>query len=115
MSVDHIAYGMHSGIPKCCCEFWVNIKNNELWESEEFKRSASMHWGYVPCADCIEKNNRATIHFCTHECYDDIRSCGYSNRQAIDIVVSSILDGRAPWAGIYLTDLSYRWQKNPPG
>lgn len=68
-----IRCGKHSGFPDCCIKFyttdWERIiillnkgnkeehKNYVKRMSEKAKMNGKSQWGYIPCPDCLEKEN----------------------------------------------------------
>ncbi len=51
----HIAYGIHSNIPKCCIWMWLT-ENPSDWQSRFVLRDKVFkNCQYVPCLECIKK------------------------------------------------------------
>lgn len=70
------AFGLHSNIPSCCIEFYVD-NWDRIWnrEDEPYQQAVdAARFGYVPCPQCLGYNRRAKIVNCEFECGGDHRS-----------------------------------------
>ena len=63
-------YGLHSNIPECCVDFYINIWTKEPLSAriEFWDRHKSSDFHYVPCVTCLETNNFKEIHRCDEKC-----------------------------------------------
>ena len=68
-----IAFGVHSGIPRCCIAFFV-----KEWEymymddSNPYVQAVNYAaWNYVPCPKCLGTGRKVKIKFCVNECGGD--------------------------------------------
>lgn len=79
--INHRAFGVHSGFPKCCVDFfmgpWSSIKIKDRVASPSYRAK----WGYVPCPRCVKENRRVKVHTCTMSCYDFLKSEIYSEER----------------------------------
>ena len=62
------AYGRHSNIPACCVNAFL-----------KGERSTERGAGYVRCSDCIAKDARVTLHYCSPQCQEFLSRLGYSD------------------------------------
>lgn len=66
---QHILYGLHSNIPSCCIAFYITDYDREFGlKTPYYKLISILGWGYVPCPECIVRNNRVKIKDCAVEC-----------------------------------------------
>ena len=64
-----IAYGLHSNIPMCCINFFV--EEWDYMQDTPHSRAIDManpKWNYVPCPECLQTNNRVHLRMCEAEC-----------------------------------------------
>lgn len=52
-------YGIHSNIPECCVESFVEGRK---------AKDTEVSWGYIPCEECEEAGNRIEVHICDLSC-----------------------------------------------
>ena len=67
---QHILFGIHSGIPPCCIEYFL------MPQSLDDKYDAT-EWGYLPCPDCRAVGKPAVVHSCAEHCVEFLRSIGH--------------------------------------
>ena len=66
-----IAYGIHSNIPRCCIDFFVDVWSPQrMWEWSEYNRAIDRreHYNYVPCPRCFFLDRRVHLKDCLLEC-----------------------------------------------
>jgi hypothetical protein len=66
-----IAYGLHSRIPQCCINFYVDIwAPRELWREDRLlaRRILGDPVEYVRCPSCLRHNQQANVRWCEAEC-----------------------------------------------
>jgi hypothetical protein len=64
------AFGLHSNIPLCCVEFYVE-NWDMIWncENNPYLRAVNAaQFGYVPCPECLGRNKRVKLKICLTEC-----------------------------------------------
>lgn len=75
----HRAYGLHSNIPECCVDFWLNVYLKSMKSPgyqllrtyhNLFMKVKNIHWEYVPCPKCISTNNKKELHICNPNCVE---------------------------------------------
>jgi hypothetical protein len=68
----HIEFGIHSGIPSCCIEFFVDEWDaKRLWRQDDLPLVREIHESgaqYVQCPKCLMNNCVVDLHFCDSNC-----------------------------------------------
>ena len=63
------AFGIHSRIPLCCIDFFINEWEYMYMTDSPYVRAVSYAaWSYVPCPKCLGTGRKAKIKFCINEC-----------------------------------------------
>ena len=73
----HFLYGIHSGIPLCCIEFFVNVWDpRDLFHQDRPLVRAVHSSGvpYVQCPSCLRHKRVAKLRQCDTECWGDCAS-----------------------------------------
>lgn len=68
----HFLFGIHSGIPLCCIDFFINV-----WDARELYRQdrplvKAIHASevrYVQCPSCLRHKRAARLRRCGEECW----------------------------------------------
>jgi hypothetical protein len=64
-----IAYGLHSGIPRCCIDFYINEWDNHRTLGTHYRSMLrDCTWGYVPCPRCFFQGIKVKIVDCLKDC-----------------------------------------------
>lgn len=69
---QHIAFGIHSRVPRCCIDFFVNEWEYMYRNDTAYVQAvnyANVH--YVQCPKCLGTGRKANIRWCVNECGGD--------------------------------------------
>jgi hypothetical protein len=71
----HIKFGVHSNIPACCINFFVNKwDKREMWRQHDnpiVKKVRASGANYVQCPKCLSAGRKVQIKLCDAECGGD--------------------------------------------
>lgn len=70
---EHIAFGLHSNIPRCCVKYFIGDWQTDFWKGN---RHDPRKVGYVRCPECEKRDYWQQIHRCTVKCLPFLRSIG---------------------------------------
>jgi len=76
----HRLFGLHSNIPFCCVEAYVQDVDNMPPPGRK-----GVPRGYRPCWDCYNSNREINIHRCTVECIPFLESIDINPRAIQDL------------------------------
>lgn len=95
--LKNLQYGLHSKIPKCCIDYFLNIWKIKQSEFKDKRMQSSVGWNYIPCDKCLFADNKVEIHACGIECMGYlINEIEFEPKTAYKIVYSNMMMGNVP-------------------
>ncbi len=79
----HTAWGLHSNIPECCVDAWVNLGPHNMPPISRWDR-----WEYRPCQVCLNRGvqTKAKVHICTVKCIPFLEGLHFSKGDIIFLI-----------------------------
>ncbi len=84
---QEVQFGLHSNIPKCCCEYFVDTWIPSLFGSTKLNTGSSYRkkieareneldkdFCYIPCPSCLESAIPNRLHICGEDCTEYLES-----------------------------------------
>ena len=67
----HRAFGLHSNIPECCVEFFINVWHDRMLSTGSSPYERAVHHAkaqYVQCPECLGTGYVQELRECVKEC-----------------------------------------------
>ncbi len=83
----HRAWGLHSNIPECCVDAWVNLGLHSMP-----KQNTCSNWEYRPCWDCFNRgiHTKIKVHMCTIKCMPFLEGLHFSKEDIIFVITTNL-------------------------